>query len=76
MGGLSAVSYAMHHPCYAGAPVLSAGLTPAVRLVTRPLEMQLTDVASAAASEATGGQWSGMLGLPDDRLPELPPDGA
>jgi hypothetical protein len=38
--------------------------------------MDVASVASEAADNATDGLWSATLGLPDDKLPEMPPDGA
>jgi hypothetical protein len=61
-------------PC-AGAPLKLGDLQPSVQLQTQPLTMTVQQVQSEAAMAATGGQWSALLGSPDDRLPELPPDG-
>lgn len=61
-------------PC-AGAPLQLGDLQPSVQLQTQPLTMTVQQVQSETAMEATGGQWSALLGSPDDRLPELPPDG-
>lgn len=52
-----------------------AGLSPSVRLATQPLSITVTSVISDGASKATDGQWSATTGLPDDKLPEVPPDG-
>lgn len=59
----------------AGAPLQLGDLQPFVRLQTQPLIMNVQQVQSAAAAAATGDQWSAFLGSPDDRLPEVPPDG-
>ncbi|KAF8063719.1 hypothetical protein HT031_003574 [Scenedesmus sp. PABB004] len=59
-----------------GAPLVLGGAPAAVPLATAPLVVSLSGVASPAAAAATGDQWSATLGLPDDRLPEVPPDGA
>jgi hypothetical protein len=59
----------------AGAPLQLEGLQPSVQLQTQPLTMSIQQVQSEAAIAATGGQWSASLGAPDDRLPEVPPDG-
>jgi hypothetical protein len=32
-------------------------------------------VASKLADEATDNHWDANVGLPDDKLPEVPPDG-
>jgi hypothetical protein len=61
-------------PC-AGAQLQLGDLQPSVQLQTQPLTMTVQQVQSEAAMAATGGQWSALLGSPDDRLPELPPDG-
>jgi hypothetical protein len=60
---------------HAGAPLQLGGLRPSVQLQTQPLAMTVQQVQSEAAMAATGGQWSAMLGSPDDQLPEVPPDG-
>lgn len=59
----------------AGAPLVLDGLSPSVRLATQPLSISVTSVSSEAANKATDGQWSATTGLPDDKLPEVPPDG-
>lgn len=51
------------------------GLSPSVRLATQPLSISVTSISSEAASIATDNQWSATVGLPDDDLPEVPPDG-
>jgi len=50
-------------------------MKPSVRLITRPLTVEVSSVASKAASDATDNQWSATLGLPEDQQPEVPPDG-
>lgn len=60
---------------FAGAALQLGSLQPSVRLQTTPLTMNVQQVQSEAAMAATGGQWSAFLGSPDDRLPEMPPDG-
>jgi hypothetical protein len=46
-----------------------------VRLVTSPLQMSLVTVTSASANKATEDYWNTFTGLPDDHVPEVPPDG-
>ncbi len=41
-----------------------------------PLTMSVTAITSEAAANATDGQWSATSGMPDDKLPEWPRDGA
>lgn len=50
-------------------------LSPSVRLATQPLSISITSISSEAADKATDNQWSATTGLPDDKLPEVPPDG-
>jgi hypothetical protein len=50
-------------------------MSASVPLATQPLVMDVASVASEAADNATDGLWSATVGLPDDRLPEVPPDG-
>jgi hypothetical protein len=63
------------HCCPAGAPLLLDSMSASVPLATQPLVMDVASVASEAADNATDGLWSATLGLPDDQLPEVPPDG-
>lgn len=58
----------------AGVP-LTLSSAPTVRLVTPPLTMRRYAVGSKIADVMTGSQWAADLGLPDDGLPEVPPDG-
>ncbi|WIA22673.1 hypothetical protein OEZ86_009641 [Tetradesmus obliquus] len=58
-----------------GAPLMLDSMYASVPLATQPLVMDVVSVASAAADNATDGLWSATLGLPDDKLPEVPPDG-
>eukprot|EP00775_Hariotina_reticulata_P009083 gene9083-9253_t len=57
-----------------GAPLVLGDMKPSVRLITRPLTVDVSSVASKAASDATDDQWSATLGLPEDQQPEVPPD--
>jgi hypothetical protein len=70
------VADAISHALSAGAPLVLDSMSASVSLETQPLVMDVASVASEAADNATDGLWSATLGLPDDKLPEVPPDGA
>ncbi|KAG2434208.1 hypothetical protein HXX76_007934 [Chlamydomonas incerta] len=46
-----------------------------VRLATHPNSMWAAGVRSERAVALTGGLWDAMTGFPDEKLPEVPPDG-
>mmetsp|Transcript_14647 Transcript_14647/g.36469 ORF Transcript_14647/g.36469 Transcript_14647/m.36469 type:complete len:2268 (-) Transcript_14647:639-7442(-) len=58
---------------YDGATLIGA---PAPQqLATTPLTASVSGVLSDVAVNATGGWWDANTGMPDDNLPEVPPDG-
>lgn len=54
---------------------LSLESAESVTLTTDGLIMDILDVKSALARNATDGRWNTFDGLEDDILPEVPPDG-
>ena len=54
---------------------LSLDSAESVTLTTAGLTMDILDVKSALARDATDGRWGPFGGLDDDILPEVPPDG-
>ncbi|KAF6261957.1 hypothetical protein COO60DRAFT_1458856 [Scenedesmus sp. NREL 46B-D3] len=58
-----------------GAPLVLGSISASVPLATQPLVMDVASVVSKAADSATDGLWGALIGLPDDKLPEVPPDG-
>ncbi|KAJ9521696.1 hypothetical protein QJQ45_015384, partial [Haematococcus lacustris] len=44
------------------------------KLVTRPISFSITTVISDIMSNLTEGLWQSQQGMPDDILPEVPPD--
>lgn len=51
------------------------GTSPPVVLTTPGLRMDVADVKSERASNLTDSHWDANVGLGDDNLPEVPPDG-
>ncbi len=50
-------------------------MPPTFPIRSSPLQVTFEDVESAQADALTSDKWSGVLGMPTDNLPELPPDG-
>ena len=56
--------------------MLSLGDAPATRKLTSDsLNMAIEGVTSAHATNLTDGLWEANTGMPDDKVPEVPPDG-
>ena len=56
--------------------LLTLGGAPEQRvLITSPLSMSVSSVISELARNATGDMWSATIGMPTDKLPEVPSDG-
>lgn len=59
----------------AGATLELGDAPSTVKLVSSPLSMGFMNIQSAEAMALTDNTWDAQTGLPDDKLPELPPDG-
>lgn len=58
----------------AGIP-LQLDIPPRVKITTGPLRVTILGVGSLGALQLTDDHWDAQLGLEDENLPEVPPDG-